>query len=69
VDYFPEANGAAPDDGSPITLQVLGSDGNGGVFGVDALHDPEGMHDAVLAVSFCLAGVGLNGNLDRCFES
>ena len=35
VDYFPEANGAAPDDGSPITLQVLGIDGDGGLFAVD----------------------------------
>ena len=35
VDYFNGATGAAPDDGSPITLQVLGSDGSGGLFAVN----------------------------------
>ncbi len=37
VDYYPGSNGALPDDGSPITLQVLGSDGNGGLFAVDQI--------------------------------
>jgi hypothetical protein len=35
VDYFDGATGATPDDGSPITLYVLGSDGSGGLFAVD----------------------------------
>ena len=35
VDYFDGATGATPDDGSPIRLQVLGSDGGGGLFAVD----------------------------------
>jgi len=35
VDYFDGTSGAAPDDGSPITLNVLGGDGSGGLFAVD----------------------------------
>jgi len=35
VDYFDGVTGATPDVGSPVVLQVLGSDGSGGLFAVD----------------------------------
>jgi hypothetical protein len=35
VGYYDGSTGAAPDDGQPITVQVLGGDGSGGLFAVD----------------------------------